>query len=597
MTKEQKEILQAQLNREKTTIAELKQVYEQAAKDIEAKIQALSARTDMENLQTIIYQKQYQEALKSQVNNILEMLHANEFTTIQDYLTHCYTDGYVGVMYDIMAQGIPIIMPINQEQVVKALQTDSKISTTLYKRLGEDVNALKTSIRSELSRGIAQGLTWNQVASHIAKGMKSNYNKAYNNAIRIARTEGHRIQCQSAYDAQKVAQSKGADVVKQWDSTLDNRTRPHHRMLDGQLRELDDPFEVDGLQAMYPSGFGRASEDVNCRCALLQRARWALDDEELQTLKERAEYFKLDKTKDFDDFKKKYLQASEQERSSVQKINNKGTELQELEKQFSDMTEGYSYDDFINDFGSIEDGFEGASAEEIRKAKIIDKKIRELRSNTNGIKQPLKKAIRTRQESIEIFNNHGIRFKDMSTGSIPEEVLSKYADFVENFEATHPRYFAENKLNLQSVSILDDVKLKNGKAQGRYRNDNIGANGIEIKKPAMSTKFNDYYSRSDDYDVRLFAHEYGHYIADTMDYNKLGISYSDVVQDSINRYFDGDIFKKPRDLKECLSPYGSTSYQEAFAEAFAEAYTSEEPREFASIFKEELEKALASKGK
>jgi SPP1 gp7 family putative phage head morphogenesis protein len=331
VTDEQKEILQAQLNREKATIAELKQVYAQAAKDIEANIQALSARTDMENLQTIIYQKQYQEALKAQVNNILEMLHANEFTTIQDYLTHCYTDGYVGVMYDIMAQGIPVIVPINQELVVKALQTDSKISTTLYKKLGEDVNSLKTSIRAELSRGISQGQTWNQIAAKIAKGMNSNYNKAYNNAVRIARTEGHRVQCQSAYDAQKVAKSKGADVVKQWDSTLDNRTRKHHRMLDGQIREVEEPFEVEGMQAMHPSGFGRASEDVNCRCALLQRARWALDEAELQALKERAEYFGLDKTKDFEDFQRKYLQASEQERSSVQKIDKDTSQEQAQE--------------------------------------------------------------------------------------------------------------------------------------------------------------------------------------------------------------------------------------------------------------------------
>lgn len=36
-----------------------------------------------------------------------------------------------------------------------------------------------------------------------------------------------------------------------------------------------------------------------------------LDESELQTLKERAEYFGLDKTKNFDDFKEKYLKAVE----------------------------------------------------------------------------------------------------------------------------------------------------------------------------------------------------------------------------------------------------------------------------------------------
>ena len=45
-------------------------------------------------------------------------------------------------------------------------------------------------------------------------------------------------------DAAKKVKDKGANIVKQWDATLDSRTRPHHTMLDGQIRELDEPFEV-----------------------------------------------------------------------------------------------------------------------------------------------------------------------------------------------------------------------------------------------------------------------------------------------------------------------------------------------------------------
>jgi hypothetical protein len=95
-------------------------------------------------------------------------------------------------MYDLTKQGIPLIVPVNQEQVVKALQTDSKLSKGLYARLGEDVNYLKRSIRAELSRGIANGSTWNEIAGKISKGMNSPFNTSINNAIRIARTEGHR---------------------------------------------------------------------------------------------------------------------------------------------------------------------------------------------------------------------------------------------------------------------------------------------------------------------------------------------------------------------------------------------------------------------
>ena len=54
---------------------------------------------------------------------------------------------------------------------------------------------------------------------------------------------------------------------------------------------------------------------MNCRCALLQRARWALDDAELKTLQERADYYGLDKTQNFDDFKVKYMRAVEDAKS------------------------------------------------------------------------------------------------------------------------------------------------------------------------------------------------------------------------------------------------------------------------------------------
>ena len=130
-----------------------------------------------------------------------------------------------------------------------------------------------------------------------------------NNAYRIARTEWHRIQNQSSMDAANKDKENCADVVKQWDATMDSRTRPHHRQLDRQIWELDKQFEVAGRKAMYPSGFGIAAEDIHCRCALLQRAKWALDESELETLKERASHFKLDKTKDFNDFKNKYLET------------------------------------------------------------------------------------------------------------------------------------------------------------------------------------------------------------------------------------------------------------------------------------------------
>ena len=272
-------------------------------------------------------------------------LESKQFVSITDYLQQSYTDGFVGTMYDLHAQGIPLIIPIRQDQVVKALQTDSKLSNGLYSRLGEDVTKLKESIRSELSRGIVNGASWNEMASYIAKGMSSLFDKAYNSAIRISRTEGHRIQQQSALDSLHKAREKGADIVKQWDATLDSATRPWHQEADGQLRELDEDFDVGGDKMKAPGVGGSARNVCNCRCRLLQRGRWALDEKELETLKERAEFFGLDKTKDFNEFKEKYLNASEKEQSKPKYldkdtvINRKVIESSDYRKRFNQVSD------------------------------------------------------------------------------------------------------------------------------------------------------------------------------------------------------------------------------------------------------------------
>lgn len=376
MNKAQKQVTQAQLNREKQTIKELKQVYQQALKDCEKKIRELSTRTDMENLQSIIYQKQYQEAMKAQLEGVLSNLQSNSYATVSDYLTKCYRDGYTGVMYDLQQTGIPIIMPIDQAAVVRAIQTDSKLSKSLYDKMGENVTYLKKAVRAEVSRGIANGSTWNEVAGKLSRHMANTpFQKAYNNSIRIARTEGHRIQVQSALDAQHVAKSKGADIVKQWDATLDGATREHHQMLDGQIREVDEPFEVANLKVEAPGMFGLASEDCNCRCCLLQRARWALDDDELQRLKDRAEYFGLDKTTDFEEYQRRYLGIDVKELEDVER------KIRTVEKsiKYAVIHKIVESREYIQKFDSIAD-----TPEERREYYKVAKEILTHRSGQNG---------------------------------------------------------------------------------------------------------------------------------------------------------------------------------------------------------------------
>lgn len=334
MNRWEKEVQQSLLDSEEAAIKELEKQYAAALKDISEKVKGFQADIDLldqalsqdgldettrallqSQKRSKIYQQNYQKALQGQVSGILDKMHGDNYATIDKYLNGCYETGYIGTMYDIAGQGVPLVVPIDQAAAVKAVLTDSKVSNGLYAALGVDVAKLKKSIAQEISRGIASSLPYSDIARNI-KGVSG---APLSRAKTIARTEGHRIQQTSSRDAQYAAKKKGADVLKQWDATLDGRTRDSHARVDGEIKELDEKFS-NGL--MFPGDpSGGAAEVVNCRCTSNTRARWALDDEELNTLKERAEYFGLDKTENFEEFKQKYNVASK----ATQDAENGGT--------------------------------------------------------------------------------------------------------------------------------------------------------------------------------------------------------------------------------------------------------------------------------
>lgn len=353
MNKRQKIVQEAFLNNEKVVIKRLKEVYSQSLKDITKRTEELQdsinsltmatlqgeideeAKKQIQSMiQSKVYQKQYQDALKKQIGSILDNMQVEEFKTVAEYLEKCYEEGFVGTMYDLHGQGIPLILPLDQEAIVRAVQIDSKISKGLYSRLGEDVELLKKKIISHVSRGISTGMSFQQVAQQLA----AYTNIGFNNAVRIARTEGHRIQIQSTMDTCYKAKEKGADVVKQWDSTLDKRTRKSHQKVDGEIRELDEPFS-NGL--MFPGDpAGGAAEVVNCRCALLQRARWALDDEFTKRDSFTGELRGFNNPKDYDEFKKWYFSKENLRYTNYVEVLEKRYKTSNLKTLLSKMTDG-----------------------------------------------------------------------------------------------------------------------------------------------------------------------------------------------------------------------------------------------------------------
>lgn len=344
MNKAEKDTIKAHLNAEQKALQDLEKAYKQAKKDCQERIKALNARTDMQNLQTIVHQRKYQQVLLKQIDSVLNDLQTHTYKSANEFFQSAYENGYIGSMYEFIYQDIPLTIPISRKKMMTAIQTDSKISKDYYLKQGltvQNIRTLKQQIAQEATRGIASGKSWLEVANSLS--IQRYFSISLSDAMRICRTEGNRINQQARLDAGDEAVKAGCDLLKQWDATMDDKTRPWHREADGQIVEWNESFTVMGEKLKAPSIGGSAKNVINCRCQLLKRPRWALDEEELERLKKRAEYFGLDKSQSFEEYKQKFLKASEltddqklwnlnkQNHDIGESITNKERELRSLE--------------------------------------------------------------------------------------------------------------------------------------------------------------------------------------------------------------------------------------------------------------------------
>lgn len=152
------------------------------------------------------------------------------------------------------------------EQAIKNLAITNKMLLPLKKiDIPKDIAWNKKLINSQMMQGILQGESIPEIAKRLQN--VSNMDKA--SAVRNARTMTTSAENKGRQDSYKKAQSDGIDMVRVWVATHDERTRAWHADLDGVEVNVDEPWDNDYGQIMYP---GDPSADpcnvYNCRCAM-----------------------------------------------------------------------------------------------------------------------------------------------------------------------------------------------------------------------------------------------------------------------------------------------------------------------------------------
>ena len=157
---------------------------------------------------------------------------------------------------------------------------------TLNDRLEKHRKEIIYDIKQAITVGLVNGDRYSTMANRIKQSVDGSYKKA----IRISRTETHRVREAGNLDAAESVQTalNTGDVplqmMKVWKTMKDERVRPakqkgknkqyDHRKMDGVAVKIDEMFTLpSGAKTMAPGQSGVAGEDINCRCYLSYELR------------------------------------------------------------------------------------------------------------------------------------------------------------------------------------------------------------------------------------------------------------------------------------------------------------------------------------
>ena len=134
---------------------------------------------------------------------------------------------------------------------------------TLADRLNENARKDLRKIKDTIIQGLRQGKSYTDVS----KDLQNVFNTTANNAVRIARTEGHRAMSSGAYANTQAAVEAGIELQRMYSAVLDTRTRQQSGSMDGQTVGASEPFRYpNGATALIVGNSGVPAYDINDRC-------------------------------------------------------------------------------------------------------------------------------------------------------------------------------------------------------------------------------------------------------------------------------------------------------------------------------------------
>lgn len=204
--------------------------------------------------------------MMGRIDEVLSELSGKATQTVAEYVTEELQQGYYGTWYTLEgAENLQLDFGMLPEEYIARIVHQPVNGEIFSARLYRYRTKLVENVTSALLDGAVRGAGYAEVAKQIGELTEANYKQA----LRIARTEGGRVQSTVKQKAYEDAEAMGIKLEKQWMSTLDEKTRTSHQELDGQRAEIKEQFEFEGYKADGPKLFGVPWLDINCRCTTI----------------------------------------------------------------------------------------------------------------------------------------------------------------------------------------------------------------------------------------------------------------------------------------------------------------------------------------
>lgn len=274
-------------HREKGAEAEIRKTYQALLQDLRHYLADEYTRyAEDDHLTYEILQRhgayaRFLEEVEQKINDISPEIRRSIRSTVEQTYEYTYNGMVESVKKVVMNPAIAAGLKACTPDVIRRAVENPVSKLTLNDRLEKHRKEIVYDIKQNITVGLMNGDRYTTMANRIKQSVDGDYKKA----IRIARTETHRVREAGNHDAAVSVNgalkdsTTGLQMVKTWRTMKDERVRPakakgrnrqyNHRKMDGVTVPVDEEFVLpSGAKTKAPGQSGVAGEDINCRCYL-----------------------------------------------------------------------------------------------------------------------------------------------------------------------------------------------------------------------------------------------------------------------------------------------------------------------------------------